>query len=179
MVGDDPRAHLRHAEWLADGLDEPGRALDLGSGAGIPGLALAGIWPRSQWCLVDAAKRRTRFLIDAVERLGWQDRVAVRWGRAEALGRDPDLRGRFDLVTSRSFGPPGAAAECGAPFLRPGGVLAVTQPPGGHSWPASGLGALGLEPLPAVPGMQRLRQIRPVDDRFPRRVGIPTKRPLF
>lgn len=181
MVGEDPGAQLAHADRLAAHLEEPGRALDLGSGAGIPGLALAGRWPDSEWYLVDAARRRARFLEEAVSRLGWDDRVTVLHGRAEDLGRIPDLRASFDLVTSRSFGPPSVAAECGAPFLRVGGLLAVTEPPGasGERWPAEGLAILGLEALEPAVGLQRLRLRAPLDDRFPRRAGIPAKRPLF
>jgi 16S rRNA (guanine527-N7)-methyltransferase len=182
MVGPgDPRTHLEHARALTSYLDPPDRALDLGSGAGIPGLALAGLWPASRWSLLDAALRRVRFLQDAVDALNWADRVAVIHGRAEDAGRDAELRGTFDLVTSRSFGPPAAAAECGAPFVRPAGILAVTEPPNasGQRWPPEGLAALSLEPLPAVPGLQRFRSTAPVDARFPRRAGVPQNRPLF
>src|SRR5690606_17953039 len=125
----DVTVHLAHAEHLAGLLEVPARAVDLGSGAGIPGLALAGLWPASEWVLLDAAQRRTRLLERAVERLGWTGRVHVVHGRAEDLGRDPQHRQRYDLVTARLFGPPAAAAECGAPLLRADGILAVTEPP--------------------------------------------------
>lgn len=173
--------HLDHAERLAAALDAPVEALDLGSGAGIPGLALAGLWPDSRWVLVDAALRRTRLLEDAVHRLGWDDRVAVVHGRAEDLGRDPRWRGRFDLVTARLFGPPAAAAECGAPLLRVGGILAVTEPPDPavDRWPADGVAVLGLELLDPLPGLQRLRLVAEPAGRFPRKAGVPVRRPLF
>jgi 16S rRNA (guanine527-N7)-methyltransferase len=182
MVGPgDPGVHLEHARKLAARLDEPGRALDLGSGAGIPGLALAGLWPTSTWVLVDAAARRTAVLSAAVEELGWGGRIEVVHGRAEELGREARLRQAFDLVTSRSFGPPAVTAECGGAFVREGGVLAVTEPPGaaGERWPVEGLAILGLTPVPPAPGLQPLLRTRPLDDRFPRRVGVPAKRPLF
>lgn len=177
----DVSVHLEHAGRLAAELDEPTEALDLGSGAGIPGLALAGLWPASAWVLLDAALRRTRLLEDAVHRLGWADRVTVIHGRAEDLGRDPRWRARFDLVTARLFGPPAAAAECAAPLLRVGGILAVTEPPepGQERWPAEGLAVLGLEPLDPRPGLQRLRLVTAPEARFPRKAGVPVRRPLF
>lgn len=177
----DVRVHLRHAERLAAQLDPPASAVDLGSGAGIPGLALAGLWPDSRWVLVDAALRRTRLLEDAVANLGWTGRVSVVHGRAEDLGRDPRHRGGYDLVTARLFGPPAAAAECGAPFLRRHGVLAVTEPPdaGPDRWPRAGLVPLGLELLEPGDGLQCFRAIAPPEDRFPRKAGVPVRRPLF
>lgn len=182
MVGPgDPRVHLELAERLASTLDEPAEALDLGSGAGIPGLALAGLWPWSRWNLVDAALRRVRLLEQAVTTLGWADRVAVRHGRAEDLGREAALRERFDLVTARSFGPPATTAECGGSFVALGGVLAVAEPPGGtgERWSDAGLAELGLVAEGVVEGVQRLRRVAPLDERFPRRPGVPGKRPLF
>lgn len=162
-------------------LDPPALAVDLGSGAGIPGLALAGLWPDSRWVLVDAAQRRTKLLEETVEALGWGERIAVVHGRAEDVGRDPRFRACADLVTSRSFGPPAVVAECGAPFLAPGGVLAVTEPPGsaGDRWPSAPLRQLGLVEGATRDGVQLLRLAEVTPDEFPRRSGIPAKRPLF
>lgn len=182
MVGPgDPAVHLHHARTLASRLTPPQRAADLGSGAGIPGLALAGIWPRSQWVLVDAAQRRISLLEDTIGRLGWTDRVQAVHGRAEDLAHERAWRGQFELVTARSFGPPAATAECGAGFLRLGGILAVTEPPGadGRRWPADGLSRLALVPWRTDPGLQQLCVIGELDERYPRRSGVPTKRPLF
>lgn len=160
----------------------PSRALDLGSGAGVPGLVLAVEWPDSTWVLLDAGERRTTVLQQAVIDLGVGSRVTVICGRAEGLGHDPAHRGTYDLVTSRSFGPPAVTAECGAPFLRVGGVLAVTEPPDEQPrWPAEGLAELGLVAghTTEAPRTQQLIASAPCPDRYPRRIGIPVKRPLF
>lgn len=165
---------------MALALDAPASGLDLGSGSGIPGLVLAGCWPDSRWVLVDAARRRTRLLEALVRQLGWEDRVSVRTGRAELLGREADLREQFDLVTARLFGPPAATAECGAPFVRLGGVLAVTEPPEPvDRWPRDQLVPLGLEIEDRRDGIQILRRSGMLEDRFPRNVGVPWRRPLF
>jgi 16S rRNA (guanine527-N7)-methyltransferase len=177
--------HRRHAEGflgLLDGLAVTD-AVDLGSGGGVPGLVLAAALPRSRWTLLDAMRKRTAFLAVAVERLGLQDRVTVRTGRAEELARDPALRGRADAVVARGFAPPAVTAECGAPLLRHGGVLVVSEPPGGADrWPPAPLIDLGLvldRQEAGPPALVRLRLVEAVPDRFPRRTGVPAKRPLW
>lgn len=122
------------------------RVLDLGSGGGVPGLVLASWFPCIRWVLLDVQRRRTSFLTRAVAELGWAERVAVVHREATEAGRDPQLRGRFSAVTSRSFGPPARSAECGVPFLMDGGWLLVADSPAQRSerWPAEGLALLGL-----------------------------------
>lgn len=178
--GIDP--HLAHAERFAAAIGAiPGRALDLGSGAGLPGLVLAALWTTSTWVLLDANGRRAEFLTDAVANLGLADRVVVDHRRAEVAGRDPLRRGTRDLVVARAFGPPAVVAECASPFLAVGGHLVVSEPPGQpERWPLGGLGRFGLEPVPDTsPGFVRLRQAAPCPERYPRRDGVPAKRPLF
>jgi 16S rRNA (guanine527-N7)-methyltransferase len=180
--------------------------LDLGSGGGLPGLVVATRWPEATVILLDASARRTAFLTAATRRLGLEDRVSARQDRAEVAGRDPDLRDRLDVVLARSFGRPAVTAECAAPLLKPGGWLVVSEPPAaplpdpgppgspaagvpgapdpseGPRWPAEPLRQLGLEPagLEHVEfEYQTLRQFEPCPERFPRRDGVPAKRPLF
>lgn len=160
---------------------KPVGALDLGTGAGLPGLVLAVAWPWSHWVLLDGMERRTGPLSEALDTLGVGDRGVVRTDRAEVVGRDPSARGVFDLVTSRSFGPPAVVAECAAPLLRVGGYLVVSDPPGGSGtrWPADGLQEVGLEWRGEYAGCSVLTQTRGCPERFPRSVGRPAKRPLF
>jgi 16S rRNA (guanine527-N7)-methyltransferase len=175
-------AHSRGFATLVSG--SPGMAVDLGSGSGVPGLVLALIWPHSRWVLLDANRRRTAFLQGAVDRLGLAERVGVLCQRAEEAGRTPALRGQADLVVARSFGPPAVTAECAAPLLKLGGRLIVAEPPGGDPtrWPPLALAAVGLRPDRATTApwaMQLLIQTIACPDRYPRRTGIPAKRPLF
>lgn len=190
FLGDGPvLAHVHHAEAFSTAIDTAGRfdgrALDLGSGGGVPGLILAVRFPSSRWTLLDSMERRTTFLATAIADLGLDDRVDVVTARAEVLGHDPMFRGRFDVVTARSFGSPAAVAECGAAFLRPGGRLIVSEPPGatGVRWPATGLAPLGLAPRGLVRAgtgtVEVLEAVEACPARFPRRVGVPTRRPLF
>jgi 16S rRNA (guanine527-N7)-methyltransferase len=186
--------HLEHAAGFADVIEaeaqgqpawSPLRAADLGSGGGLPGLPLALRFSETTWLLVESGQRRASFLRRAVARLDVGARVSVVEDRAEVVARSPDVRGQVDLVVARSFGPPAVVAECAAPLLRTGGRVVVSEPPEGAPgrWPADGLAEFGLVPHQAVPARgatyQVLDQRRPCPDRYPRRVGIPAKRPRF
>jgi hypothetical protein len=180
--------HVEHGRALLAGLPEGGRVLDLGSGGGLPGLVLAAHRPELELTLLESRERACRFLREAVAELGLA-RVAVVEARAEEAARRPDLREEFEAVVARSFGPPPVTAECAAGFLRVGGHLVVSEPPDEEGpdvpsprWPAEGLEALGFGPAirNAASGATfvSLAKVR-TDDRWPRRVGVPAKRPLW
>jgi 16S rRNA (guanine527-N7)-methyltransferase len=186
---------LEHSRAFAELLGPfSGNFLDLGAGGGLPGLVLLATWPQATAVLVDAQEKRCTFLRAVIADLGWTERSEVRCGRAEVLARDPMLRARFALVVARGFGPPAATAECAVGFLAPGGVLAVTEPPDHDEqtgsapgkperWPAAGLAGLGMSPAEILrserAGAARMVRTGELDDRWPRRDGVPGKRPLW
>lgn len=181
--------HVSHAKAFLSALDgvPEGRSLDLGSGGGIPGLVLARARPHADWVLLDTSARRTDFLHRAVVALGMESWVEVATGRVEEFARRPEHRGAFQLVVARSFARPAVVAECAAPLLAVGGHLLVSEPPAGKGggagrWPEGELPALGLQLVTltsTAPRLAILRQERLCPDRFPRRTGIPSKRPLW
>lgn len=194
FLGPGPvEGHIAHARVFARAdRPAPARALDLGAGGGLPGLVLASLeWPETAWCLLDAQLRRIRFLEEAVSRLGLGERVTVIHARAEDYGRQEDARASYDLVVARSFGAPAVVAECAAPLLRVGGALVVSEPPDtpfADRWPTDGIGSLGFGTAEAIVRTQpegedvhlvHLPLERHSPERFPRRVGIPARRPLF
>lgn len=180
---DDHRAHA--VGFAAAFPAAPASVLDLGSGGGLPGLVLAEQWPTTTFVLLDSNRRRTTFLAEAVTDLGWDSRVRIVHARAEVAGRDPTLRSRFAAVVSRSFGPPALVAECAAPFLVVGGLCVVSEPPHvavEERWPEAGVTAVGMVlrgPYRTTGGYVVLRQTVLCPDRYPRREGIPGKRPLW
>jgi 16S rRNA (guanine527-N7)-methyltransferase len=189
MLGPGPvEAHLEHAERLAREVDPgfEGRFVDLGSGAGVPGLILLVAWPGAHGTLLDARRRRCWFLETAVREVGVTGRAAVACGRAEEAARRPALRGSLDLVVARGFGPPATTAECAVGFLRPGGRLVVSEPPGDEDegrWPPDRLRELGLSG-PEIRGGDQghfaiLTAEGPPASRWPRRAGVPARRPLW
>lgn len=181
--------HIAHAAAFAvalgPALDGVTRVVDLGSGAGLPGLVLALLAPAAELFLLEGRQVRAEQLEASVRRLALTDRVSVLAVRAEAAGRDARWRASFDVAVARGFAAPGVTAECAAPLLRVGGLLCVSEPPEGDPrsrWPSTGCAEFGLRLLGAPAGpysMALLEQGAPCPDRFPRRVGIPAKRPRF
>ncbi len=166
--------------------------VDLGSGGGLPALVVACGWAEARVVLLEANGRRAAFLRNALERLDLEARASVLQARAEVVGRQVGQRGAYDGALARAFGPPAVVAECAAPLLRTGGWLVVSEPPPsdagvdapgpGGRWPADQLAQLGLEPGEAVREgfeFQVLRQVEACPERYPRRDGMPAKRPLF
>lgn len=168
-----------------DGLE----VIDIGSGAGFPGLVLAIYSPRASFSLVEADQKKNAFLQRVTRELGLSN-VRILLARAEALGRDQEHRQFYDICTSRAVAPIRVMLEYGLPLLKIGGSLLLWKGPG---YPqemeeaGTALRVLGgkvnrvfLYQL----GQGRERSIvelekeGPTPERFPRRVGIPAKRPL-
>lgn len=183
FLGPGPvEAHVRHSRAFLGALaGTTGTVIDLGSGGGVPGLVVALARPDLRLVLVDAMAKRCRFLEEAAAALAVE--VEVVEGRAEELGRS-ERRGQADAVISRSFGAPATTAECAAPLLRLGGRLIVSEPPDTPPrWPEAGLAQLGLRAEGRRHGdgatLRVLEQVATCPERFPRRTGVPGKRPLF
>jgi len=183
--------HLEHSRRLSAAVvralgSVPESVVDLGSGAGVPGLVMACLWPGPHFVLIEAGARRAEYLSQTIRACGLEGRVDVEHSRAEDAGRNVQYRGHFPTVVARSFGRPAVTAECAAPFLSPEGVLVVSEPPASDPnedrWPSGPLRGLGLQLEGVQEGEFRfavLRQVAACPDRYPRRVGVPTKRPLF
>jgi 16S rRNA (guanine527-N7)-methyltransferase len=176
-------AHLAHARGFGAVAERvagrvPARAVDLGSGGGVPGLVLAWDWPTSVWLLVDAGQRRAADLEAAVADLGLTARVAVRTARAEDVAHEPNHRERADLVTARSFAPPAVTAEIATGLVAPGGWVIVSEPPGGdpERWPEAELAGFGFGPAELVVVDARTYAALPKRSAAPETVPRPTRR---
>lgn len=181
-------AALRDRGLLTTGA--PLRVADLGAGGGFPGVPIAIVEPAVRLTLVESNARRAAFLQELVAALEL-DEAQVVAARAEDAGRNPALRAAFDLVIARALAPMPVLVEYALPLLREGGVLAA--PKGSRArdelhQAAAAIAALGGEALPSSPlslpsGVPEqlvllVRRVGPLDDRYPRRAGIPAKRPL-
>jgi len=181
FLGPGPvEAHATHAWPLVAELPADGELVDLGSGGGVPGLILAAALPGTAWVLIESRERRATWLLDAAGRLGLGERVTVLHARAEEVGRSV-RRSQAAAVVARAFGPPAVTAECAAPLLALGGTCWVAEPPGGvpGRWPNAGLAMFGLAEGRRAGGWVALDAVASCSDRYPRRSGVPAKRPLF
>lgn len=124
--------------------------LDLGSGGGVPGLVIAHDLPSTRVTLLDRRAKRTDALERLVRRLGWQDRITVVC--TDVTTFTPD--GPFDAVVARGFGPPEFTLTHAVRFVRAGGPIVISEPPGADRWDDRLLADLGLvragePPLPS------------------------------
>lgn len=96
--------------------------LDLGTGAGFPGIVLAVLYPGYHYTLVDSLNKRIEFLHIIKEELGL-DQIRLYHGRAEDFGRDPEFRNQFDFVVSRAVAELPVLLEYCVPFVKPEGFF--------------------------------------------------------
>ena len=164
--------------------------LDVGSGAGLPGIPLAVAFPALKVTLLETLQKRCRFLEEVKAQLGL-DNVTVLQGRAEDLARDPAFRGTFDLVTARAVAPLGVLAEYCLPFVRTGGLFVAYKSRTAEEELAAAANAvttLGGSPEGITAcniggdvetrALVRIRKTAETPEKYPRRAGIPAKRPL-
>ena len=179
--------HVEHARgfleaWRQYSPAPPTAFLDLGSGGGLPGLVLLEELP-CRGVLLDSMAKRVAFLREVLTWVGAPSNGEVVEGRAEDLARSEALEESVELVTARSFATPAATAECAARFLVVGGRLIVSEPPGAPPrWDERGLSLLGLERGDTVTDghtYQVIEKVAPTPALYPRRSGVPGKRPLF
>lgn len=130
-LGDRPIPEvIAHARQFVDALtDVSGRIIDIGTGAGVPGLVIADDRPDLEVVLADRRATRMDALRLGVASLGWADRVRVMTVDIADLGRNPDHAGQYDAVVCRGFGPPESTAPLARPLLKNGGRLIVSEPP--------------------------------------------------
>lgn len=185
---------LTVAAALPEDLTKPGRgtvAIDIGSGAGLPGIPLKLVFPAWSLVLLESIGKKARFLRETTEFLQLAD-TAVLQGRAEELARTKPWRECADLALARAVAPLGSLVELCAPFVRTGGWLAF--PKSGDiarelnlAYPACR--ALRTELVAVVPVSEELgigagrltvlyRKIAPTLPGYPRRMGLAQSRPI-
>jgi 16S rRNA (guanine527-N7)-methyltransferase len=166
------------------------RIVDVGAGAGLPGLALRIARPAWRVTLVESVRKKADFLASTVADLAL-DGVTVVAARAEDLGREPELREHFDVAVARAVARLATLVELCLPLVRVGGTLiawkgadvAVEVDDAAFATARLGGGPPRVIPY-AIPGVPDVRHLvvvakrEPTPPELPRRPGMPAKRPL-
>ena len=181
------RALIEDGLVLLDHLGDAQSLVDVGSGAGLPGLPIKIARPELEVTLIEADQGKAAFLVHVCAALGLE-RVDVVARRAEDAGHDPRLREKFDVAVARALAPTPVLVELCLPFVRVGGrLLAQKTESEDVGAAADAIEMLGGEPavVHAAPSTARgggtiveIRKGRPSPERYPRRPGIPRRRPL-
>ena len=172
---------------LLDHLGEARRLVDVGSGGGLPGLALKITRPDLAVTLIEADQAKAAFLVQACAKLDLRD-VEVLARRAEEVGRDGRYRESFDVAVARALAPMRVLAELCLPLVKVGGRL-VAQKTASEEVQRAGraIEAMGgaLNRVAAAPSAARgagtvviVDKVRPTPPAYPRRPGVPARKPL-
>ena len=165
--------------------------IDVGSGCGFPGLAIAIAMPNSKITLLDSSKKKTTFLKEISKEIGLNSRIKVVTKRAESAGKNITFRGNFDYAIARAVAPATVVAEYLVPFLNSTGQALIYK----GSWNENKQQILkkALSELNAeiqrihrflLPNNRGIRNIIRINSnnkcpsQYPRSIGIPKKQPL-
>jgi 16S rRNA (guanine527-N7)-methyltransferase len=176
--------------WLALRQAPHGRVIDVGAGAGFPGLPLKILKPEMQLTLVEATVKKAGFLEHMVQVLGLRD-VGVVARRAEEVGQMGEHREAYDWAVARAVAPLAVLAEYLLPLAKVGGRMLAQKGRGAKEEIEAAknaiekLGGEKIDLMPVtIPGLHEERwlvvieKIAPTPTIYPRRAGMPAKRPL-
>ena len=166
------------------------KVIDVGAGAGFPGIPLAIIRPDLKFTLVDSLRKRTVFLSELTENLSLNN-VEVVWGRAEDIGQNTECREKHDTVIARAVAPLNVLAELCLPLIRIGGTFFAMKGPKAEaevSLAEKAIAILGGKVvsfdsvlLPLIEDSRSLVTISKISSTprtFPRKAGVPERQPL-
>ena len=194
MISEWPGLVARHDPALIDDslvltvhLGNARKVVDVGSGGGLPGIPLKIVRPDLELTLIEADQAKAAFLVHACAKLGLEG-VEVVARRAEDAGHDPRMRETFDVAVARALAPMPVLAELCLGLVRVGGrLLAQKTDAEDVAGAAHAIEVMGgsLSVVHASPSAARhsgtvvvIDKVRPTPAGYPRRSGVPNRKPL-
>lgn len=167
------------------------KIIDIGTGAGFPGIPIKIFQPNLEIFLLDSLKKRVEFLKKVVAELNLKN-VECLHGRAEDFAREKIFREQFDLATSRAVARLNILAEYCLPFVKIGGKFLAMKGKNFHEEISESKNAVKIlgggeinfdeKKLPTLPDIRAIisiDKIKSTPKKFPRSAGTPTKKPLI
>ena len=164
--------------------------IDVGTGAGFPGIPIKIMWPEIKVTLLDSLDKRVGFLQEVIEELNLEGAKAIH-GRAEDLGQDDNYRGKFDLCASRAVADLSVLSEYCIPFVKEQGEFVSYKADGSEEEIHNAKNAIEVlggcleriatETIPGTDIKRQfavIRKIEKTDSKYPRKPGKPSKKPL-
>jgi 16S rRNA (guanine527-N7)-methyltransferase len=171
-------------------MDQISSFMDIGTGAGFPGVPLKIVYPQIKSCLLDSLNKRVKFLQETFEILGLSDITAIH-GRAEEFARNKQYREQYDLCVSRAVSNLATLSEYCLPYVRQGGVFVSYK-----SGKVQEEAAEAAKAIQLLGGKVRdiqyftlpnseierslivIEKVKATPGRYPRKAGTPLKEPL-
>jgi len=176
--------------WQPSAIRPNPRVIDIGTGAGVPGIPLKIVFPRIRLALMDSTGKKITFLNHLKQKLGLND-IEIINGRAEELAHLIQYRESFDLVLARGLAPMPTLSELTIPFCKIAGKVVahkkgdIAEEMNQAKRAISTLGGklIGIQPVeltefPDNRVLVVIEKIAPTPDQYPRGSGLPVKRPI-
>ena len=171
-------------------MDQTESVIDVGTGAGFPGLPIKIAYPHIKLTLLDSLDKRIRFLEAVVRELGLTDVTCIH-GRAEDFSRSPEYREKYDICVSRAVAGLSVLSELCIPFVKPGGSFVAYKSEKAEAEIAEAENALAIlngrikttEEFTLSDNVQKrvlidIEKTGLTPEKYPRRAGVPAKKPL-
>ena len=172
-----------------EGLRDAQSVIDIGTGAGLPGIPMKIVRPNMKVVLLDSLMKRVNFLNEVIAKLGLDDIKAIH-GRAEDYGK-AEYRECFDVAVSRAVANMTLLTELCMPFVKVGGYFVAMKGPGADAEIADAKAAIAMlggkleqvieveiEESDLKHNLVIVKKIKPTPQQFPRKPGVAAKKPL-
>ena len=169
--------------------DKQNSLLDIGTGGGFPGIPLKITYPSLRLSLMEATNKKVEFVKEVVRQLSL-DNISITWGRAEEFGQQVQYREKYDMVVARALAELSVLVELAIPFLKKQGLFIAYKGPNIDeelAMAGKAIITLGGEVQDIIEsnitGIRRtfviIKKVAETPVKYPRRPGIPQKRPIL